>query len=301
MKTSKFVSMFFLLPFIVFFVLFWLVPLIFGGYMSLHKYSLITGDQGYIGVENYTKILFSDSMYHRSFFNGLKNTCIFVLFSTPPLVIFSLGLAMLVDRIPDRFKALFRTIYFASFSVSVSAVAAIFIWLLRGNGGYINNMLINLSLISNPIPWLESKDFVWISITAATLWWTIGYNMMLFVNALNEIDISINEAAGLDGAGFWRKFVHITFPGIKDVFYFVLMTTMIASFNIFGQPRLMTNGGPGEFTKPAIMVINDSIIFKNNLGVGSAMTILLGVIIVACSISQYFLTRAKDDLNGGRV
>ncbi len=301
MKSSKFVSMLFLLPFIIFFVLFLLVPIIYGGYMSLHKYSLITGNQGYVGMENYTKILFSDSMYNRSFFNGLKNTCIFVLMSVPPLVLFSLGLAMLVDRLPDRFKPFFRTVYFASFSVSVSAVAAIFLWLMRGNGGYINNILINLSIIPKPIPWLESKDFVWISLTIATVWWTIGYNMMLFVNALNEIDVSVNEAADLDGAGFWKRFVYITFPGIRNVFYFVLMTTIIASFNVFGQPRLMTNGGPGEFTKPIIMVINDSIIFKNNLGIGTAMTIMLGLIIVACSIAQYFLTRAKDDLNGGRV
>lgn len=301
MKTSKFVSMLFLLPFIVFFLLFWVVPFLFGAYMSFHKYSLINGNQGFTGVGNYIKILFSDSMYHKSFFLGLKNTCIFVLISTPPLVICSLGLALLVDGLPERFKAFFRTIYFASFSVSVTAVAAIFIWLVRGNGGYINNILIGLSVISRPVPWLESKDFVWISITVATLWWTVGYNMMLFVNALNDIDISVYEAANLDGAGFWRRFADIIFPGISNVFYFVLMTTIIASFNLYGQPRLMTGGGPGEYTKPIIMVISDSIMGKNNLGVGSAMTIMLGMIIVACSIAQYFLTRAKDDLNGGKV
>ncbi len=184
-------------------------------------------------------------MYHDSFFLGLKNTCIFVVMSTPPLVICSLGLALLVDNLPQRFKAFFRTIYFASFSVSVTAVAAIFIWLIRGNGGYINNMLISMTVISKPIPWLESKDFVWISITIATLWWTVGYNMMLFVNALNDIDVSVYEAAELDGAGFWRRFTNIVFPGIRNVFYFVLMVTIIASFNLFGQPRLMTGGGPG--------------------------------------------------------
>lgn len=301
MNTKKIGALLFLLPFLIFFILFWLVPFIFGAYMSVHKYSLINGNQGYVGMDNYTKILFSESMYNKSFFLGLKNTFTFVLISTPLLVICSLGLALLVDKLPDRCKTFFRTAYFASFSVSVTAVSAIFIWLVRGNGGYINNILINMSIISQPVPWLESKDFVWIAIVVATLWWTVGYNMMLFVNALNDIDISVFEAADLDGARFFTRFTHIIFPEISNVFYFVLMTTIIASFNLFGQPRLMTGGGPGEYTKPIIMVISDTIMGKNNLGIGSAMTIMLGIIIVACSIAQYFLTRAKDEVNGGRV
>ncbi|MDF3002327.1 MAG: binding-protein-dependent transport system inner rane component, partial [Bacillota bacterium] len=107
MKSSKKVSVLFVLPFIVFYGLFWLVPFFFGFYMSLHKYSLINGNQGFVGLSNYFKILFSDSMHNASFFLGVKNTLIFVVISTPPLVLFSLGLALLIDHLPHKVKALF--------------------------------------------------------------------------------------------------------------------------------------------------------------------------------------------------
>ena len=141
MKTKKSTALLFVLPFIVFFLLFWLLPFGYGLFMSLSKYSLVKGNEGLVGLDNYIKILFSTSMYNKSFMLGLKNTVIFVLLTTPILVFGSLGLALLLDRLPDSIKGIFRTIYFASYSVSVTAVAAVFVWLMKGNGGYLNNML----------------------------------------------------------------------------------------------------------------------------------------------------------------
>ena len=296
MRKRKGTAAAFVFPFLLFFVLFWLIPLIYGIWMSVSKYSLITGYLGFVGLANYIKILFSDSMYHKSFFLGLKNTVIFVVLTTPILTFGSLALALLLDRLPERLKGIFRTIYFASYSVSVTAVAAVFVWLMKGNGGYFNNMLINLGILDSPIPWLEQQPFVWAALTIATVWWTIGYNMMLFVNALNEIDMNLYEASAIDGAGFFVQLRYIIMPNIKNIFYFVLMTTIIASFNVYGQPRLMTKGGPGETTKPLIMMITSTIMDRNDLGVGSAMTLLMGIVIVLCSIGQYYLTKEKENL-----
>ena len=162
--------------------------------------------------------------------------------------------------------------------------------------GYLNNMLMNLGIIKKAVPWMEQQPFVWVALTAATVWWTIGYNMMLFVNSLNEIDPQLYEASSMDGAGFWVQLRYIILPSIKNIFFFVLMTTIIASFNVYGQPRLMTQGGPGDSTKPLIMSITSAIMDRNDLGIGSAMTILMGIIIVACSVGQYYLTREKEAL-----
>lgn len=296
MKKRKGAAVLFIIPFLLFFLLFWLIPFVYGIYMSLSKYSLIQGNRGFVGLANYIKILFSSSMYHKSFLMGLKNTVIFVVLTTPFLVFGSLFLALLLDRLPERLKGTFRTIYFASYSVSVTAVAAVFVWLMKGNGGYFNNMLISMGLIKTPIPWMEQQPFVWVALTVATVWWTIGYNMMLFVNALNEIDTNLYEASSMDGAGFWVQLSYIILPNIKNVFFFVLMTTIIASFNVYGQPRLMTKGGPGETTKPLIMMITSTIMDRNDLGVGSAMTILMGIVIILCSIGQYYLTKEKENL-----
>ncbi|MCI9162528.1 MAG: sugar ABC transporter permease [Lachnospiraceae bacterium] len=296
MKKKTTTAVLFVLPFILFFMMFWLIPFVYGIAMSVSKYSLVKGNQGFVGLENYIKVLFSSSMYNKSFWLGMKNTVVFVILTTPFLVLGSLALALLLDRLPDRVKGIFRTIYFASYAVSVTAVAAVFVWLMKGNGGYLNNLMMNLGIIDKAIPWMEQQPFVWVSLTVATIWWTIGYNMMLFVNALNEIDTQLYEASAIDGANFWTQLRYIIFPGIKNVFWFVLMTTIIASFNVYGQPRLMTQGGPGETTKPMIMMITSTIMDRNDLGVGSAMTILMGIVIVLCSVGQYYLTKEKEEL-----
>ena len=296
MKKKTMTGVLFVLPFILFFMMFWLIPFLYGIVMSVSKYSLVKGNQGFVGLDNYIKILFSSSMYNKSFWLGMKNTMIFVILTTPFLVLGSLALALLLDRLPDRVKGIFRTIYFASYAVSVTAVAAVFVWLMKGNGGYLNNLMMNLHIIDKAIPWMEQLPFVWVSLTAATIWWTIGYTMMLFVNALNEIDTQLYEASSIDGADFWTQLRYIIFPGIKNVFFFVLMTTIIASFNVYGQTRLMTQGGPGEATKPMIMMITSTIMDRNDLGVGSAMTILMGIVIVLCSVGQYYLTKEKEEL-----
>ena len=295
MKKKTMTGVLFVLPFILFFMMFWLIPFLYGIVMSVSKYSLVKGNQGFVGLDNYIKILFSSSMYNKSFWLSMKNTMIFVILTTPFLVLGSLALALLLDRLPDRVKGIFRTIYFASYAVSVTAVAAVFVWLMKGNGGYLNNLMMNLHIIDKAIPWMEQLPFVWVSLTAATIWWTIGYNMMLFVNALNEIDTQLYEASSIDGADFWTQLRYIIFPGIKNVFFFVLMTTIIASFNVYGQTRLMTQGGPGEATKPMIMMITSTIMDRNDLGVGSAMTILMGIVIVLCSVGQYYLTKEKEE------
>lgn len=296
MNRKKSTAFLFVIPFIIFFVLFWLVPFVYGIFMSVSDYSLIKGNQGFVGLQNYIKVLFSSSTYCKSFWNGMTNTIIFVLISTPFLVFGSLALALLLDRLPEKAKKIFRTIYFASYSVSVTAVAAIFVWLMKGNGGYLNNLLISIGIINQPIPWLEQQPFVWISLTAATIWWTIGYNMMLFINALNEIDGQLYEASAIDGAGFFKQLRYIILPSIRNVFFFVLMTTVIASFNVYGQPRLMTKGGPGNSTEPILMTITNTIMSRNQLGIGSAMIILMGLVLVACSVCQYYMTREKDQL-----
>ena len=102
----------FVLPFILFFVMFWLIPFVYGIVMSVSKYSLVKGNQGFVGLDNYIKVLFSSSMYNKSFWLGMKNTMIFVILTTPFLVLGSLALALLLDRLPDRVKGIFRTIYF---------------------------------------------------------------------------------------------------------------------------------------------------------------------------------------------
>jgi multiple sugar transport system permease protein len=146
------------------------------------------------------------------------------------------------------------------------------------------------------MPWLEVQPFAWVSILIATIWWTIGFNMIMFINAINEIDPFLYEAAALDGAGEFHRLIHIILPGIKNVTFFILMNTIIASFNLYGQCMLMTKGGPGQSTQTIIMAINNVIFDKNDLGKGTAMALLTGMVMMAVSLLQFFFSREKKEL-----
>ena len=292
MRISRTWSILMYLPFLLCFILFLIVPLFYGIYISLHQWSVFGGNGGFIGFDNYTAILTPGNIYSSAFYNGLKNTLLFVAISVIPLVVVSLGLALLVDSIPSKLKVFFRTVFFISYAVSVTAVSAIFKWLFTGNGGYVNNLLNTVGLES--INWLNEQPSAWIAILIATVWWTIGFNMILFINALDEVDQNLYEAASLDGANSWKKFSYITFPSIKGVFIFLTIITVIASFNLYGQTLLMTGGGPSQSTQTLIMVIQQMVFDQNNLGVASAMSMVMGLVMVVIVAAQYLYSFRKD-------
>lgn len=295
MKVSKLKSSAFIAPFFIVFLVFWLLPFIFGIVASLFDWNIATGSKSFVGLKNYILIFTQGSMYNKLFFDGLKATLIFVVISVPTLVIVSLGLALLVDRLPEKLKPIVRTIFFISYSISVTAVASIFLWIFNGNGGYINNLLTNLNIIQSPINWLGAQPHAWIVVLVATVWWTIGYNMILFINALNEVDDQLYEAASLDGAKYKDVFKSIILPSIKGVLMFVILTTIVASFNIFGQTQLITGGGPLFSTSTAIMNIQRTVIQLNQLGAGSAMALLLGIIMAIIFAIQQVITKKIEN------
>lgn len=292
MRISRTWSTVLFLPFLICFVLFLVIPLAFGIYISFHQWSIFAGNGGFVGFDNYISILTPGTVFGDAFYNGLKNTLIFVAISVIPLVLISLALALLVNSIPKKFKVFYRTVFFISYAVSVTAVSAIFKWLFTGNGGYVNNVLNNFGIGS--FNWLNDQPLAWIAILIATVWWTIGFNMILFINALDEVDENLYEAASLDGAGAWQQFRHITFPSIKGVFVFLTIITVIASFNLYGQTLLITAGGPGQSTQSLIMVIQQMVFSQNNLGIASAMAMAMGTVMVAIVAAQYFYSFRKQ-------
>lgn len=163
------------------------------------------------------------------------------------------------------------------------------------NAGFLNSMLQQLGIAS--IPWLTDTPWVWISLIATTLWWTIGFNMIIFINALNEVPEDYYEAASIDGANAWSKFRHITLPSIRPVMLFVMITSTIASFNIYAQPFLLTRGGPGDTTRVLLMNVLDHAFIRKEVGSASAMAIMMALIIMVISVVQYRLTYGRKEGN----
>ncbi|WP_214760055.1 sugar ABC transporter permease [Exiguobacterium sp. s146] len=301
-KRTKWIGFLFVIPFLLSFLIFWLTPLLYGIWISLHDFRLSVGNNGFIGLKNYVDILTPDTLYNNVFMNSLKNTLMFIVLSVPPLILISLGLALLIDNLPKRLKTFFRTVFFLSYAISVTAVSALYLWLFGANGGFINNLLLNTGMISSPINWTGDQPYAWFVIVIATVWWTIGFNMLLFVNALDEVDPNLYEAADLDGASSWNKFRYITLPDIRNISIFVMITTVIASFNLYGQSLLITRGGPSQSTSSLIMGIHATVFGNNQLGVGSAMALLMGLIMMVITGLQYWMSyrNNKEETESGK-
>jgi multiple sugar transport system permease protein len=294
-RISQLTSGLFVLPYLIMFLSFLLIPLIYGIFISFHDYDLLSKDRPFVGFENYSAIFDTESHVHSVFIDGLWNTVQFVIYSVPLLIIVGLALALLVNSLPSKIRGLFRTLYFIPYSISVSVIAIIWLWILDTNSGLLNNYLVNLGF--DPIPWLTKMPFAWVSIVAATIWWTIGFNMIIFINALNEVPGELYEAASIDGAGSWHKFIHITLPSIRPIMIFVIITSTIASFNVYGQPYLMTRGGPGDSTEVLLMGIVEQAFELRDLGSASAMAIMMSLLMIVISIVQFRLS--KEKVRGG--
>lgn len=296
MKTtwqSRLSSSLFALPYLICFSIFLLFPIMYGVYISLQNFELLSKDHEFIGFTHYIEIFTPGSYLNTTFFHGLWNTLQFVIYSVPLLIIIGLALALLVNQLPVKIRSLFRTFYFMPYAVSASVMSVIWLMMFDTNAGFLNSMLSKLNI--DMIPWLTDMPWAWVSLVSTTIWWTIGFNMIIFINALNEVPEDYYEASSIDGANTWEKFIHITLPSIRPVMLFIMITSTIASFNIYAQPFLLTRGGPGDDTKVLLMSVLDQAFKAKDVGSASAMAILMALFIMVISIIQYRLTYARKE------
>lgn len=276
----------FLFPYLLLFTVFFIFPFIYGIVISFYDWNLFFPEKTqFVGLANYVKILFSsDSIYFEYFWLGLKNTLLFVIISVPLLIIVPLFFAILIDIEPKGYK-FFRIILFMPTIFSISAVVLIWKWQFYSNGGFINSLLTSLGF--QEIPFLTSQPWAWISILIVTIWWTMGTNMVILGAGLKNIDKNLYEAASIDGANYFQTLRYISIPALAPQMFIVTITTTLASFNIYGQPDMLTNGGPNFSTTVLMMRIRGLAIGTNsNPGVASAMAICLGIIMIFISVFQ---------------
>ena len=282
----------FLAPYLVLFVGFVLAPAVYGVWISLHDYDYTLPGKPWVGLDNYAKLFSSDSVVFDDFWNSMKATGIFTVASVPLLLVLPLGIALLMNRkFPGR--NFFRAVYFAPYVLGVAVVAVLWRYLLDSNIGLVNHYLGVLGLPSD-IAWLTDQPWAWISLVGVTVWWTLGFNAIIYLAALSEISPDLYEAARMDGANSWQRFVHITLPGLRPVLLFVTSVTIIASVNMFGQSFLMTQGGPGTETRTAIYQIADTGLTNFNSGDSTAMSMIFSFFLMLVSVLVFFLFRDRD-------
>jgi multiple sugar transport system permease protein len=268
----------FILPHLIFFVAFLGWPLFYGIYTSLFEFDFSFPDyRPFIGLQNYRNLFDPASIQYADFWRSLKNTGIFVLWSLPPLVIVALLLAVLLNgNYPGR--NFFRGLYFAPWSLSAVVASLLGWWIFQGQGGLANQFLGSIGL--SQVPWLGALPWAWIAITLVTVWWTVGFNTIIFLAALQDIPGSLYEAASIDGANTVQKFFGITIPMLRPVIIFIVTITLIASVNLFAQPLIMTNGGPAGGTESVIMRIYTEGFGAFRMGSAAAMSILVAALLL---------------------
>jgi multiple sugar transport system permease protein len=276
----------FLAPYLAFFVLFLAYPFFYGVWISLHDWELVGKVRNFIGLANY-RDMFEDPL----FLISIRNTFIFTLMTVPAMVAVSLGLALALNR-DTRFHGTLRVIFFTSSVFSVTVATLIWIMVLSPDRGLIAHLF--RSLGAQPIPFLGSPNWAMPALTVTTVWWSVGFPMILFLAGLQQIPQDIYDAARIDNASPWRRLTRITLPSLKRTIVLVVVLQIIAQLQMFGQALIMTGGGPADRTRPMVQTIYETGFTEWQLGYASAMSLFLFGVMFLASMLQLYISRQED-------
>jgi len=268
----------FCLPFMIVFALFLFFPMLFGLFIGFFDWDILS-TRTWTGFGNYVK-LFKDA----TFYSSLGHTLVFVLVSTPLLLVTGFLMALLVtSRSPLKDAA--ENIFFLPYILSITVIGTLWAWLLQKNYGIVNQFIKLFG--GEPVGWLTDTKYAMTSIIATTVWWTAGFNMILFSAGIKQISSEIYDAVKIDGANYVQTVFHITLPLVRPTTALCLILQIIASFNIFGQVYVMTGGGPHGSTRVLVQYIYETGFKYFKMGYSSAMAYVLFFIILIISLFQY--------------
>ncbi len=238
----------------------------------------------FVGLSNYRALLASPL-----FWTALRNTAYYVAVGGPLSVVVSLAAAVLINARLTRWKPFFRSAFFAPWVTSLVAVALVWRYMYHPQYGLLNGFLGLWGI--GPVDWLGNPRWAMPAIIALSVWKNFGYNMLIFVAGLQRIPAELYEAAELDGAGSWARFRHVTLPMLGPTFVFVGVVTMIAAFQIFSEPYVMTQGGPLKSTLTLVLFMYEQGFRWWRLGLAAAVAVVLGLLTLAGTVVQLRLRR----------
>lgn len=270
----------FIAPWAIGFLAFTAGPILASLYFSFTDYNVTTPPL-FVGLGNYSTLFRHDPI----FFTALGNTIYYVAFSVPIDIIVAFALALLLN-LRVRFLPLFRTLFYVPSIVPLVASVILWIWLLQPQWGLIDAIL---RLVGLPGPlWLADPAWAKPALVLMSAW-SVGGLMIIFLAGLQGIPEHLFEAAAIDGAGRWSKFRHVTIPMMTPTIFFTLIVTIIAQFQVFVQPFIMTNGGPVDSTLMYALYLYQQAWNYLHMGIASAMAWILLVIVLALTLLQFRL------------
>jgi multiple sugar transport system permease protein len=323
----------FVTPVIVILGLFLLLPILMALWVSLTNWngqgSPFTGRTPFVGTANYTRLFTEDSLARSDFMTAIRNNVYYVAIVVPVQTALALGLALVVNHRMLKGKSFFRTaFYFPSVTSSV-AISVVFLFMFANSGAV--NALLSAVGISGPQwfadsrgvlhillggvgvhdapaalsgggplgltwwDWLSGPSVAMCAIITLVVWTTSGTFMLMFLAALQDVPVALEEAATLDGAGRWQRFRYVTLPMIRPTMFLVLTLGLIGSWQVFDQIYVMSQGGPAKTTLTPAYLSYRTAFRSFEYGSGAAISFVLFVIIIVLTLLQRRILRERDD------
>ena len=277
MRGESFTGHVMTLPYILYFCVFVAFPIGFSFMLMFHKWNIITPME-WVGIRNFARLA-SDAQ----FFKAIWNTLTFLVIHIPLQIIVALLLAIGLNQ-KIRFRGFFRSLYFMP--VIVSGVVITILWrqLYGYETGLLNMLLIQIGM--DKIPWINDPSFAMPSIAIMATWKNVGLYVILFLVGLQNIPRFLYEAADIDGAGPFQKFIHITIPALNNTVVLVMTLSTIGGFSLFIEPFVMTGGGPMNSTLSAMLYIYNQAFYFGHMGYSATLGIFFAGIVLMVILVQ---------------
>jgi ABC-type sugar transport system permease subunit len=283
--SNFFSAMLYLAPMLLLMIGFVFYPIMKTLYYSFYS----TNQRGipvlFVGLDNYMNLLTSES-----FLTSMKGTLLYVMYTVPIGVLLALFLAVIASE-KLRGIEFFRVIFSSTVGISVAAGSTIWLFLFHPTIGLLNQVFGYVGI--GPIEWLTDPQWALISVSMTSIWMGVGFNFIILLGGLQSIPEDIYESARIDGAGYWERLIRITLPMVSPSLFFVIVVTVIHSFQSFGQIDILTQGGPAESTNLIVYSIFQNAFKHYKFGIASAQAIILFIIVLIITIIQFKVGEKK--------
>jgi len=276
---NRLIALGFLTPNLLGFLVFTMIPIGVGIGMGFFKWDG-ANPAVFIGLRNFARMAMDEK-----FLNALRVTFFYTALTVPVTIVLSLLIATLLTQ-NIRLASFFRSVFFFPYIASIVAVAIVWQFLYHADMGPINETLRAIG-IANPPRWTSSKDTAIYAVAIMNIWRTVGYYMVLYIAGIVGIPVVYYEAAAVDGATVWQKFRHITVPMLSPTTFFIVIISIINTFQSFTPIYVMTGGGPGTATQVLVYRIYEEAFVLSNFGYASAMAVVLFLIVLLFTIFQF--------------
>ena len=291
-KKENLAGLLFILPAMIPLSVFWILPVLFSGGLSLTKWDMMSENIKFMGIKNYTSLL-RDPNFGRV----LKNTLVFAVGSTVPTIFLGMMTALVMNG-SRKGTGVYRTIIFAPYITPMVAISVVWSWIFEPRVGILNFIMRLVGLPESQ--WLQSSRTAMVSVLIVTIWKSLGWTMIFYMEAIRKVPQNLLESAAIDGAnGFWR-FVKITLPLISPTTLFLIIMSTISSLQAYDQIQVLTQGGPAGATRTLLYYYYQEAFQNFNTGKASAVAVILVIITVVLSLVETGISKKMVfDSQGG--